>query len=238
MLLVLSRLVSLNRAFLLLSTTSSTRTPHRIVAAQRSILTCSLFVSSSNNNNSQNQPKRSMSSTESSPSSPSSMSIKDRFVGDWELQSWYAEDRGSNGGKRTFPFGENALGRILYTSTGRVSASLSVMKRKQPLSGGKNFFAYTHDEKAAAFGETLGYTGDFDIDEESCTVTHHVFISSDPGQAGTDLTRDYAFSSDYQTLSLSLTYHDQTKMVLVWKRLQPHVHNSTPSSSTTTRSLG
>jgi hypothetical protein len=121
----------------------------------------------------------------------------------------------------------------------RPSVGISFQKRTHPVGQQpqKLYCLYTRRKSR----ETLAYTADFDINEASRTVTHHVFISSDPGQVGTDLTRDYEFSNDdYQTLSLSLTYHNYTKMVLVWKRLQPYAHidSSTPSSSNTTRTLG
>jgi hypothetical protein len=154
------------------------------------------------------------------------------FIGEWGLLSFHAED---TSGSRVYPLGEDAVGRILYTASGRVSAHLAKKDRAKPAT--KNVLAFSDAEKSTAFGEALAYTGDFDVDVEAGTVTHHVFISTDPGQTGTDLTRDYEFGDSGKTLSLGLTYHNGSKMVLLWKRLDPYLHRSSAAPSTE-RQLG
>ena len=139
-----------------------------------------------------------------------------RFVGDWDLLSWYSESKET--GERRYPFGWDAIGRLFYSPEGRVSVHLS--RRSRTEFEGKNPFSASESELAVAFMESLAYTGRYAVSPEDQEVTHHVLTSTDPGQTGNELIRDYAFDEDSQILHLSLDYEGGF-MVQTWKRMTP-----------------
>lgn len=163
-----------------------------------------------------------MANDQKSSSSLEANSIYCRLHGAWDLISWYAE----KDGVKRFPFGEDAIGRLLYMPSGYVSAHLAKAQRS-PVSN-TNYLELNEAESAIAYKEALAYTGTFDVDPVARTVRHHIYTSMDPSAAGTHLTRDFEFSNDDQTLILSLTFFDQSKMILEWRRMEDYQHDTTP----------
>jgi hypothetical protein len=104
-------------------------------------------------------------------------SIRDRLVGCWRLAAFSVS---AEGGETRHPLGDNPLGTILYTPDGYMSAQLA---RPGP---------YEDDREPNAY--YVAYSGPFDVDERSRTVSHHVQVSVIPSWLGTTLVRRVQFS--------------------------------------------
>lgn len=104
------------------------------------------------------------------------------FVGAWQLVDWRIEY--ADGGV-THPFGEGALGYIVYSADGTMTASIARGDRK-PL-GIENARNASPEQKAAAFDSYFHYAGRWRIDGDA--VVHEVAMSLNPGMTGTDQRR-------------------------------------------------
>lgn len=138
----------------------------------------------------------------------------EQFYGAWTLVDWRIEY--SDGGV-TRPFGEKAIGQILYTEDGHMSATVSKPGRKG-LSHSNARNASDHD-KAQSFDSYFHYAGAWTLRDE--TVIHSVSFSMNPNMVGTQQIRNAAFSSPSQ-LTLSafepLKTGDKRHHILEWKR--------------------
>jgi hypothetical protein len=151
------------------------------------------------------------------PESPAENMVKrseeaaSRFVGSWSLLSWTLT---SPDGQIEFPYGEDALGSIIYTGDGRMAAHL--MRRGRKLFASENRRDSTLEERSAAFLDYFSYCGLYTVQEDAQMVTHHVETCSLPNWVGTDRVRAFHFSGD--SLTLYATLVDGSKHTLVWKR--------------------
>src|ERR1700720_4235650 len=89
-----------------------------------------------------NMPDRSSTENTMRPSED----IASLFIGSWSLVSWI---RTTPDGHNEYPFGEDAVGCIMYTGDGRMAAHL--MRRQRALLRSENSRETTPDERAAAF---------------------------------------------------------------------------------------
>lgn len=121
------------------------------------------------------------------------MPVRDQIVGVYKLVSF---TRVSNGGRVTFPYGEDAIGRLCYDRAGRMSAQLM-------------------GARCTDRPDYIAYFGTYEVDEQAQTVIHHVAASLMREWVGTDLVRHYAFAGSRLTLSATM---DDGKGVLVWER--------------------
>lgn len=142
--------------------------------------------------------------TSCSPSAPAtddgdgvgSLTTAERFVGAWTLEEWRSTDES---GAVRFPYGEDAAGQIVYTATGRMSASL--MSRP--------------DDPAAAPEGFLAYWGSYVVDDAAGTVTHQVVgANRGEGWIGSDQVRAFEFQGE-DVLILSV---GQAR--LTWRRVR------------------
>jgi Lipocalin-like domain len=133
------------------------------------------------------------------------------FIGSWSLVSWTRTD---SDGQAEYPFGEDAVGCIIYTGDGRMAAHL--MRRQRALLRSEYSRETTPDERAAAFLDYFSYCGPFTVQHGAQTVTHHVEACSSPNWVGTDQVRTFRFSGD--ALSLRADRTDGSKSTLLWKR--------------------
>lgn len=142
------------------------------------------------------------------------MDLQEQFVGSWSLVSWNVT---SEDGTVAYPFGDDAVGRITYDQGGHMAAHL--MRRQRTASASANPFNATQEDQLASYREYFSYYGDFTIQPDAETVTHHVEGATFPQWVGSDQLRHYAFAGDQ--LTLSLVYVDGSRHALVWKRLNP-----------------
>jgi hypothetical protein len=130
-------------------------------------------------------------------------SIRDRFVGHWELVSY--ETFNADGEATDM----NYVGRILYDNQGNMSAV--GMPRDLP-------------DRPRIQGEPLpragfAYFAAVSIDVEDTRVTHHVVGSPmNPNWVGTDLTRYFEFAEDRLALSIRNS-EGRVTGTLTWRRL-------------------
>ncbi len=133
-----------------------------------------------------------------------------RFLGSWSLVSYLLT---TPNGQTEHPYGEDAVGCILYTGDGHMAAHL--MRRQRAHFRSEYRQESTPDERAAAYLDYLSYCGSYTVQPGAETVTHHVEASSFPNWVGRDLVRKYRFSGDTLTLGVAAT--DGSERTLVWK---------------------
>jgi Lipocalin-like domain len=133
------------------------------------------------------------------------------FIGSWSLVSWI---RTTRDGQDEYPYGEDAVGCIMYTADGRMAAHL--MRRQRALLRSENSRETTPAERAAAFLDYFSYCGPYTVQKGAPTVTHHVEACSSPNWVGTDRVRTFRFAGD--ALTLRADRADGSKSTLVWKR--------------------
>ena len=142
----------------------------------------------------------------------------DRFVGAWRLLS--LEARTSSGEVR-YPFGQDAVGYLLYSREGYMS--VSVMQARRTHFDSSDALAAPAEEKLAAFDTYSSYSGRYEVRGQK--VIHHIEISSFPNWTGKEQERSFAFSGDRLTLTappMQIGGVDQT-LVAIWQRLPSHI---------------
>jgi hypothetical protein len=145
---------------------------------------------------------------------PSSLLRPEQFHGGWALVDWRIEY--SNGGV-TRPFGKDAIGQILYTEDGHMSATVSRADR-QPIKQ-SNVRNASDSDRADRFDSYFHYAGTWSINGE--TVIHDVQFSMNPNMVGTQQIRKAEFKgqnwlwlSAYEPLKNGEPRHH----ILEWQR--------------------
>ncbi|TWU08913.1 hypothetical protein CA54_41520 [Symmachiella macrocystis] len=138
--------------------------------------------------------------------------VSEQFVGAWSLISWTAT---LPDGTIRHPYGEQPLGRIMYSPNGKMVACL--MRRHRIRCASDNRHEATSAERDAAYRDYVSYFGAFSVDATNSTVTHHVEGATFPNWIGTDLVREFCFAD--QELTLSLLGPDGSAHALKWERL-------------------
>jgi hypothetical protein len=138
----------------------------------------------------------------------------DRLVGTWRLLSFEAQDED---GCITFPFGQDVVGFITYTSEGYMSVQFGRADRAR-LSGADWAGAPSSEIAAAARGY-IAYCGRYEIRDGD--VVHQVESSLMPNWIGGDQVRQIAHRGDTITLSTPSLVFDGHQVVatLVWQRV-------------------
>ena len=117
--------------------------------------------------------------------------VRAALVGAWRLLSLrHVRPDGST----EYPLGPDAIGQIVYTASGRMSAQL--MRPGQPRFEAGRAGQATDREAATAFHNFASYYGSFRIDAEAGAVVHEVEGSSFPNMIGTDQVRYYRIEGD------------------------------------------
>lgn len=133
------------------------------------------------------------------------------FLGAWELVDWRIVQPS---GEVIFPYGEDARGQIVYTDGGRMSAHL--MELSEGSEGS--------DAAEGSGFQSFHYWGDFTVDPDAETVTHHVIGSSSESWVGSDQVRGFEFlGGDRVILTAPRTLSDGSTgppQRLTWVRVQ------------------
>jgi Lipocalin-like domain len=142
--------------------------------------------------------------------------LKDKLLGTWKMIS--SEFRRADG-QTTYPFGKNATGRIIYDTSGNMSAQ--IMRPGRPAFASGDSLRGTPEEIKAAFEGLLSYFGTYDVDEQKGTVTHHVESAYFPNWEGKDQVRIIGFDGERLTLSTPPIPAEGTTVtgVLTWERI-------------------
>lgn len=120
------------------------------------------------------------------------MSVSD-FIGTWKLVSLEVH----MGEEIHYPFGEDAIGYIMYNPDGFMSAFLAPRERMNFKSG--DVGGGSDEEKISAAETFVGYCGRFEV--LSDRVVHYVEVSFFPNWLGDKQERFFKFHKDKLTLS-------------------------------------
>lgn len=118
------------------------------------------------------------------------------LVGTWRLRTW--ESVGDDGSVE-HPMGEAPEGVLVYTADGTMITTIGRAGRT-PIAGG-DMVSGPVDERLAAMGSFVAYSGAFTVDGED--VVHTVAMSLFPNWVGTSQRRHVALSPDASILTLS-----------------------------------
>jgi hypothetical protein len=118
--------------------------------------------------------------------------------------------------------GPDALGLIMYTTAGYMSAQL--MRRDRPAFDRPESDGGTPEQSAAAAAGYLAYSGPFEVDESTGVVHHEVLVSLLPNWLKGTQLRQSKLDGDHLTLSAITVRPDgtETTSTLVWKRAPEH----------------
>lgn len=138
---------------------------------------------------------------------------KNQFIGTWQLVSCeirVADDQVS------YPYGQNAVGYLMYTSDGYMSATLMRANRfklvTEDIAGGST------EEQAMAVQTYLAYCGKYVI--QTNKVIHQIEASLFPNWVGVEQERFFEFTDSRLSLSTPplLVSGKQQVAYLIWER--------------------
>jgi hypothetical protein len=132
-------------------------------------------------------------------------------VGAWSLDTF--EERTPDGSFKP-RFGPGPVGYLIYTASGRVSATLSARHRapfRSPDAAGS-----TKAQSIEAVHNFLAYAGRYEVHEKY--VLHHIETSIFTDLVGVTLKRGYTLAGNTLTIRTLPPYIWGTESVLVWRR--------------------
>jgi hypothetical protein len=144
-------------------------------------------------------------------------SLSEQIVGGWALASYVETDVET--GKSAEPFGSHALGFILYTPDGYMSAQIQARDRL-PFKVG-DMFRGEPEEYAASASTYLAYSGPYRVDEAGNRVIHNVVVSLFPNWVGMQQVRLVDLQGDRLRLSFEkpIRFNGTLKSAtLTWRR--------------------
>ena len=149
--------------------------------------------------------------------------LHDDVLGTWELVSYTAQD--NHGGPITYPLGPDALGLIMYTADGYMSAQ--IMRPDRPTYDRPETDGGTPEQEASAAAGYLAYSGPFTVDESTGVLRHQPRLSLLPNWLNLTQLRHSTLDGDHLTLSAITKAPDgvETTSTLVWRRA-PKRHTS------------
>ena len=112
------------------------------------------------------------------------------LIGTWRLERW--EIVYEDGRPAECPLGEDAVGLLMYTDDGHVSASLARAGRA-PID------ATDASSKTRAFDAYFGYAGRYEV--RNGDVVHHITVALDPALTGVATARKVSLAGERLTLS-------------------------------------
>jgi hypothetical protein len=138
------------------------------------------------------------------------------FHGAWRLVAFEEE---TPDGETVYPYGKDAVGSLIYDSSGRMS--VQIMRRdRMSLSSASWNIAPAELIKTAIEGFTA-FFGTYVVDEENGIVVHRVEGHVLPESVGKELQREFVFSGDVLTLKPSANRR------VIWERVRPREKTST-----------
>lgn len=137
----------------------------------------------------------------------------EQFIGAWSLRDWRIE---YSDGRVTHPFGKNAVGQILYSADGQMSATVSATDREALKS--ENIRKANTNELSAAFSSYFHYAGYWRIDDDQ--VIHTVSLALNPAFVGSEQRRKVHFKENCLQLSAheDIGNGDTRYHILEWEK--------------------
>jgi hypothetical protein len=115
------------------------------------------------------------------------------LIGTWKLISF--QDRKSADQERSYPYGLNPQGYIVYDTTGHVFIQMMKTPPYRSFISGDDKKP-TPEEAKAVYEGYIAYFGTYSVDEANHVVTHHVEGSLGPSYIGTDQKRPFQLTGD------------------------------------------
>jgi len=138
-----------------------------------------------------------------------------KFAGTWKLVSFNAQDLN---GQTIYPLGKDALGRLNYEQSGRMS--VQIMNPKRPRFSSSDPLLASEGEVRAAFGGYLAYYGTYSVNEDEEIMVHRIEASLLPNWVGTEHARKFDYDGKFLVLKGPLLLGGvQLAVSLVWERL-------------------
>ncbi len=135
------------------------------------------------------------------------------LVGTWRLVSWQVMQ---SDGTVSRAFGPEAVGYLIYSADGYMSAQIMDSDRQQsdPSFPQEDATSQTLPEadRARAYDTYLAYSGPYTVSGH--TVIHHVSAGLTPGWTGSEQVRTFRFEGDHLILGAG-------RHVLTWERAVP-----------------
>jgi hypothetical protein len=122
------------------------------------------------------------------------------ICGAWRLV--HSVEFGPDGAKH-YPFGEDAIGYIIYTESGVMAVQIS-RKQRSP------------SDSTSSLGDYLAYFGRYEVDTEKEVVRHVLEGQLIPGNHPVVVERKYRFFDDKLSLR---PWNDGTNREILWQRL-------------------
>lgn len=141
------------------------------------------------------------------------------LIGTWSLKSFKIFWKDSE--MVLFPYGENAVGYLIYTADGY--ASVHIMRARRPKCVFDDFRAMSIPEKIEMADNSGGYVGRYEI--VGSTVIHYPEVSIFPNFIDVPQIRQFQFSGDQMTLSSEYSGREHGQpghSELVWKKVVKH----------------
>jgi hypothetical protein len=121
--------------------------------------------------------------------------IQQKIIGTWKLV--YSIEINSSG-EKLYPFGEDAIGYIIYDASNKMAVQICRKKRK--LFSAKNFIHTSPDELSTIPNDYLAYFGNYELDIDKKIVRHFVEGHLFSNHVGHVLERKYSFFDDKMSL--------------------------------------
>lgn len=145
------------------------------------------------------------------PQQDEATALAGKLFGSWRLISWEEHD---TSGRVNYPLGPKAIGQIMYTQDGHMSAQL--MRPDSPRFAREDWRHATAEEKSRAWSDYFGYYGTFSIDPKKRAVVHHIEGSWFPNLLATDQIRYFRFEGDRLILDADTEWG---KVHIVWEKV-------------------
>ena len=149
------------------------------------------------------------------------------IVGTWNLISFSVVKQDDLSSKEKFPFGSDAVGRIIYSADRYMNATLSHKKRSSLSVELEHSHLASLEEKEMAFDTYMNYTGHYLLlptDQHCGIIEHHVDMAFNPSMIGSIQKRRYQILQNgilklsYDWVSSKNGNKRQYTFQLLWKK--------------------
>jgi Lipocalin-like domain len=136
------------------------------------------------------------------------------LIGAWKLIT--VEDRHEDG-TVLYPYGEQALGHLIYHPDGYMSANVMASNRPPLATRGRPFELSAEDAQTVLRTMGSAYSGTYEFKDDS-TVIHHVQAALVPNMIGQDEIRPFELKGNRLYV---YTHRPPTTTCAIWERLNP-----------------
>ena len=135
--------------------------------------------------------------------------IQKKIIGTWKLIHSFEIDAQGN---KTYPFGDDAIGYIMYDEQGKMA--VQICRKQRDLFKSTSFTSANENELINLPKDYLAYFGNYIIDTENEIVRHIIDGHLFPNTVGKNLDRKYHFFDD----KMQLRPWDGTNREILWQR--------------------